>query len=446
MYKEKHVLNHHTAGHKLSRYLDVYELNTVNCSADKTTGYKGDTITITGTPAWNEKTSSYSVTGATLTGNQFDFTGSDVTAQANYETAKNVTLQTNGFGSISATPMSGFIGDKVTLSNTPNPGSEFSAYLITGATLIDNIFTLTGTDVTAKAVFTRPLNAKTVRLEFESTSYDPRYDNYQNYMHNKYPDNPNYDINKAWNGGSAAWTQITTNPNVWEYTYSGDNWDGALSNWTWLEDGSHYNTPCISLKVLDINLNGVTHADSMFYYSPLTDIMCELNMSTITSCTRMFQGCDRVKNCLLTNTNNIVDCFNMFLYCFALTGVPSLVDLPNATGCDGMYAYCSAMTNPPTAMNMPKTTSLNGLFKDCYNIHYLPHITAYSATDVCDYAYKDTKVSANVLETYNVLTSQQVEVTNYTGAFYKCGVDTTQGASELAQIPSAWKQGDPRDP
>lgn len=446
MYKEKHVLNHHTAGHTLSRYLDVYELNTINCSADKTTGYKGDTVTITGTPAWNEKTSSYSVTGATLTGNQFDFTGSDVTAQANYETAKNVTLQTNGFGSISATPMSGFIGDIVTLSNTPNPGSEFSAYLITGATLIDNIFTLTGTDVTAKAVFTRPLNAKTVRLEFESTSYDPRYDNYQNYMHNKYPDDPNYDINKAWNGGSAAWTQITTNPNVWEYTYSGDNWDRALTNWTWLEDGSHYNTPCISLKVLDINLNGVTHADSMFYYSPLTDIMCELNMSTITSCTRMFQGCDRVKNCLLTNTNNIVDCVNMFLYCFALTGVPSLVDLPNATGCGGMYAYCSAMTNPPTAMNMPKTTSLNGLFQDCYNIHYLPHITAYSATDVRDYAHKDTKVSANVLETYNVLTSQQVEVTNYTGAFYKCGIDTTQGASELAQIPSAWKQGDPRDP
>lgn len=151
MYKDKHILNHHTAGHKLSRYLDVYELNTVNCSADKTTGYKGDTITITGTPAWNQKTSSYSVTGATLTGNQFDFTGSDVTAQANYETAKNVTLQATDGGSIAANRVSGFIGDSVTLSNTANSGYEFSAYTLTGANLTGSTFNLTGSDVTAKA-------------------------------------------------------------------------------------------------------------------------------------------------------------------------------------------------------------------------------------------------------------------------------------------------------
>lgn len=220
MYKEKHILNHHTAGHKLSRYLDVYELNTVNCSADKTTGYKGDTITITGTPAWNEKTSSYSVTGATLTGNQFDFSGSDVTAQANYETAKsittqscsankvsgfsgdnvtvtstpawnqkfsgygitgatltgnkfkiansnvtvqgkyeiakNVTLQATDGGSIAANRVSGFIGDSVTLSNTPDSGYEFSAYTLTGANLTGSTFKLTGSDVTAKAWFYLP--------------------------------------------------------------------------------------------------------------------------------------------------------------------------------------------------------------------------------------------------------------------------------------------------
>lgn len=151
MYKEKHILNHHTAGHTLSRYLDVYELDTINCSADKTTGYKGDTVTITGTPAWNEKTSSYSVTGATLTGNQFYFTGSDVTAQANYETAKNVTLQATDGGSIAASRVSGFIGDSVTLSNTASDGYEFSAYTLTGANLTGSTFNLTGSDVTAKA-------------------------------------------------------------------------------------------------------------------------------------------------------------------------------------------------------------------------------------------------------------------------------------------------------
>lgn len=156
MYKEKHILNHHTAGHKLTRYLDVYELNTVNCSADKTTGYKGDTITITGTPAWNQKTSSYSVTGSTLTGNQFDFTGSDVTAQANYETAQTITLQSTSGGSIAASRVSGFSGDSVTLSNTPDSGYEFSAYTLTGANLTGSTFNLTGSNVTAKAWFYLP--------------------------------------------------------------------------------------------------------------------------------------------------------------------------------------------------------------------------------------------------------------------------------------------------
>jgi len=151
MYKEKHIINKHYGSHKLSRYLDVYELSTVNCSADKTTGYKGDTITITGTPAWNERTSSYSVTGATLTGNQFDFTGSDVTAQANYETAQTITLQSTDGGSIAASRVSGFSGDSVTLSNTANAGYEFSAYTLTGANLTGSTFNLTGSDVTAKA-------------------------------------------------------------------------------------------------------------------------------------------------------------------------------------------------------------------------------------------------------------------------------------------------------
>ena len=154
MYKEKHILNKTYGSHKLARYLDVYELSTIDCSANKTTGYKGDTITITGTPEWNQKTSSYSVTGATLTGNQFDFTGSDVTAQANYETAKNLTLQTDGHGSIAANRMSGFIGDSVTLSNTPNAGFIFNNYDITGATLTGSNFNFVGNDVTAKANFT----------------------------------------------------------------------------------------------------------------------------------------------------------------------------------------------------------------------------------------------------------------------------------------------------
>lgn len=110
-------------------------------------------MTLTPNPAWNEKFSSYSITGANLTGNTFTFTNSDVTANANYETAKNVTTATDGHGTITASPKSGFTGTVVTLSNTPNTYYNFTNYSITGANLTGNKFTLTGSDVTAKANF-----------------------------------------------------------------------------------------------------------------------------------------------------------------------------------------------------------------------------------------------------------------------------------------------------
>lgn len=63
-----------------------------------------------------------------------------------------VTTSTDGHGTMTATPMSGFSGTNVTLSNTPNANYGFSDYSITGATLTGNQFTLNN-DVTARAGF-----------------------------------------------------------------------------------------------------------------------------------------------------------------------------------------------------------------------------------------------------------------------------------------------------
>ena len=63
-----------------------------------------------------------------------------------------VTTSTDGHGTMTASPMSGFSGTNVTLSNTPNTNYGFQSYSITGATLTGNRFTLNN-DVTAKANF-----------------------------------------------------------------------------------------------------------------------------------------------------------------------------------------------------------------------------------------------------------------------------------------------------
>ena len=64
-----------------------------------------------------------------------------------------VTTATDGHGTMTASPMSGFPGTNVTLSNTPNAGYNFTGYSITGATLTGNQFTLVNSDVTVKANF-----------------------------------------------------------------------------------------------------------------------------------------------------------------------------------------------------------------------------------------------------------------------------------------------------
>ena len=152
MIKEKHTLTNPYNHHALSRYIDVYEVSANGCHSVPESGYKGTESTLVDDPAWNEKFSSYSITGATLTGNNF-ILNNDVTVQANYETAKNLTLQTDGHGTIASTKNSGFIGDTAALSNTASNGYGFSGYSITGATLTGSNFKFTGSDITAKAWF-----------------------------------------------------------------------------------------------------------------------------------------------------------------------------------------------------------------------------------------------------------------------------------------------------
>ena len=89
MYKEKHILNHHTAGHKLSRYLDVYETTLQTdgngtISASKLTGYAGDNVVLSATPNQYYAFDNYTLTGANITGDTYKFVNSDVTAQANF--------------------------------------------------------------------------------------------------------------------------------------------------------------------------------------------------------------------------------------------------------------------------------------------------------------------------------------------------------------------------
>lgn len=125
-------------------------------SANKLNGYDNDVVTLSNTANNDYNFTQYNVNGATLTGSQFKFNGSNVTANATFtkKPTRSVTLSQQTGGTITANPMTGYDGTVVTLSNTANAGYTFNNYSITGGTLTGNQFKLTGSNVTVKPNYT----------------------------------------------------------------------------------------------------------------------------------------------------------------------------------------------------------------------------------------------------------------------------------------------------
>ena len=162
MFTEKHILGNPYNGHKLSRTVTGFEVSTVDCSTDKTSGWYGATVNLTPkTVPSTQRFSGWSATGATIENSAFTLTA-DATAKANFETAKSLTRQTDGHGTLGTTINVGFINETANLYPTPNQGYAFSGFTITGATLTGSAFTFTGSDVTAKAWFNKSFDYVTI--------------------------------------------------------------------------------------------------------------------------------------------------------------------------------------------------------------------------------------------------------------------------------------------
>lgn len=136
-------------------------------TANKLTGYSNDTITLSNTPSSNYNFNSYSLTGATLTGSQFNFGTSNVTAKANFtiKPTRTVTVNTAAGGNVVANPTTGYDGTVVTLSQTANAGYTFNNYSITGATLTGNQFKLTGSNVSVQPNYTHNVYNLTLQTD-----------------------------------------------------------------------------------------------------------------------------------------------------------------------------------------------------------------------------------------------------------------------------------------
>lgn len=124
-------------------------------SSDINPGYSGDIATITVIPNGNEwRQSALNISGAELTGNEFMYETSNVSAQAEFEHSRDLTLINSEHGTLSADKMSGFSGDVVTVDATTDEGWYFTGLNVTGATATGNKFMFVGENVTAEGLYT----------------------------------------------------------------------------------------------------------------------------------------------------------------------------------------------------------------------------------------------------------------------------------------------------
>lgn len=125
-------------------------------SSNKLSGWWNDEVTLYNTPSAHYDFNGYSITGSTLyDNNKFKFNGSSVSAEAIFTPwpVRNVSLVQTSGGTINASPMTGYDGDTVVLTNEPSSHFSLNSYGLTGATLEGDSFVFNGSNVTANAIW-----------------------------------------------------------------------------------------------------------------------------------------------------------------------------------------------------------------------------------------------------------------------------------------------------
>jgi len=150
----------------VQRNVVLNQLTGGTIAATPMSGYDGDIITLSNTADAGYTFNTYNLTGATLTGNQFMFSGSDVSAEPDYtHNVYSVSITQVAGGTVNASPSTGYYGTQVTLSNTPSSEYTFGSYSITGATLTSNKFNFEESNVTAKGSFTQKTYTLTLQTD-----------------------------------------------------------------------------------------------------------------------------------------------------------------------------------------------------------------------------------------------------------------------------------------
>ena len=172
-----------------------------------------------------------------------------------------------------------------------------------------------------------------------------------------------------------------------------------------------------------------------------------LDTKNVSATFDMFNGCSSLSSLPQLNLTAVKDASIMFAGCFSLSSVPSFT-LPSIahTAGDGvtdMFLGCSSLKSVGT-LRLPTVTGAVRLFKGCSALTAIPDVrfTKYQdmvtphITDIESIFENCVNVETGITAFYQ---EYSASIYNSDNAFKNCGINTVQGAAELAQIPASWK-------
>lgn len=225
----------------------------------------------------------------------------------------------------------------------------------------------------------------------------------------------------GWKSGS-TWTQVSSSPNIWDYTHESSNWDDEFN-------GQFRTTGLYCSVIAAGDMSGVTSMKNVAYASGKV-------------AGGVFGSGSSSRNSNVTyvckfDTSNVTNMDGMFFRCINLKAVPNF-DTSSCTSFWSTFDRCQVISKYPK-FDYSNAISIRAMYANNFSLCYLQDCSdVTSSLDECQYAFQNNySAMKGITNAYNYLSA--VNPTNYTGTFLNCGAYTTEGAAELANIPSDWK-------
>lgn len=214
----------------------------------------------------------------------------------------------------------------------------------------------------------------TMRFEFGDSTYDP--------------------TSESWIDGS-YWVQVSSSPNVWDFTYVSTSWGASATATSPAPLRGRFQDRGNPVRVLGGNLQGVTtayyllsnntaitevntfdtstlqHLDWLFSNCTVIQTIPLLNLSAAETVLGMCLGCKSLTSIPAIDFSSAYEVSSLFSGCSSLVTVPSL-DLSSATTASSFFAQCTSLISAPTIANCGGITNFSAFFSGCTNLTYVP--------------------------------------------------------------------------